>query len=60
MFVQIFRTDTVFVMVNVNHIIFLEPLKHNNGCRVILSSGNGFDSIESYETIIENIRIIQI
>ncbi len=55
MFVQIFRSTTLYVVVNVNHIVFLEP-NGQEGCTVKLSTGDSFYAVESYETIMENIN----
>ncbi len=59
MFVQIFRNDTQFVMVNVNHIMFIEPVRNQPGCRITLVNGTDFYSVEPYNTILENINIIK-
>lgn len=59
MFVQIFRNDTQFVMVNINHILFLEPVRNQPGCRVTLTNGTDFYSVEAYTTILENISNIK-
>lgn len=58
MFVQIFRNETIFVVVNINQIVYLEPVK-SGGCRVVLSNNTDFFASDDHETILENIRIAQ-
>lgn len=54
MFVQIFRSNNMFIMVNINHIVGLEPV-NNGGCTVMLSTGTSFYSMDDYNIILENI-----
>lgn len=56
MFVQIFRSKDMFIMVNVNHIVSLEPVNNGAGCTVMLSTGTSFYSVENYNAILENIN----
>lgn len=56
MFVQIFRSETMFVVINIDHIVLLEPVS-TGGCRVVLSNGTDFHASESYEVIIKNIEL---
>lgn len=56
MFVQIFRSNDMYLMVNVNHIVSIEPaIGGGNGCTIILSTGTSFYSIENYNAILNNI-----
>ena len=56
MFVQIFRDETKFIMVQVDHIIYLEPHISGKGTTVMLSHGHSFFSPENYNSILENIN----
>lgn len=56
MFVQIFRNETVFIIVNVNNILFFEPAASGVGTRVVLVNGTDFHSSEKYESILNNIQ----
>ncbi|SHF46747.1 hypothetical protein SAMN05444408_1266 [Chryseobacterium takakiae] len=56
MFVQIFRSKDVFLMVNINHIVALEPVNNGEGCTVMLNTGTSFYSVENYNAILENIN----
>lgn len=55
MFVQIFRSKDMFIMVNINHIVSIEPANNGQGCTIILSTGINFHSVEDYNTILGNI-----
>lgn len=59
MFVQIFRDETKFIMVQVEHIIYLEPHVSGKGTMIMLSHGHTFYSSENYNAIIENINILK-
>jgi len=57
MFVQIFRGNGMFIMVNINHIVSIEPNQRNAvGCTIILSTGLTFQSVDNYDTVLENIK----
>lgn len=55
MFVQIFRSKDIFLMVNINHIVSVEPIRNGGGCTIILSTGLSFHSVEDYNVVLENI-----
>ncbi len=55
MFVQIFLSVSDFVLVNVNHLVSLQP--NGGGTSIILSDGTKFHSVETYDQIIERIKL---
>lgn len=59
MFVQIFRSKDIFIMVNINQIVSIEPVNNGGGCTLILSTGVSFYSVENYNSILENISNIK-
>lgn len=57
MFVQIFTGRDMFILVNVNHVVSIEPAQRNAvGCKIILSTGLTYQSSDDYSIVLENIR----
>jgi hypothetical protein len=52
MFLKVFTSVNVFVMVNVDHIVYINPETPNRGCSIILTTGIRLNSLEDYDALL--------
>ncbi|GEM_PF-1196277 len=56
MFIKVFTSSNNFVLVNVDHIVYINPGNPNRGCSLILDTGIRLNSIEDYDVLISQIH----
>lgn len=52
MFIKVFTSVNAFVMVNVDHIVYINPGTPNRGCSLILATGIRLNSLEDYDKLL--------
>jgi len=55
MFIKVFTAPHTFVLVNVHHIVYINPSNANRGCSLILDSGIRLNSVDDYEVLLKQI-----
>ncbi|UQB69389.1 hypothetical protein [Epilithonimonas zeae] len=53
MFIKVYTSVNNFILVNVNHIVYINPSNANRGCALILDTGVRLDSIEDYDVLLQ-------
>jgi len=53
MFIKVYTSVNNFILVNVNHIVYINPSNANRGCTLILDTGVRLDSIEDYDVLLQ-------
>jgi len=56
MFIKVFTSVNAFIMVNVDHIVYINPGTPNRGCSLILATGIRLNSIEDYDKLLEQLE----
>ncbi|MBN9338188.1 MAG: hypothetical protein J0I88_10155 [Chryseobacterium sp.] len=56
MFIKVFTAPNTFVLVNVSHIVYINPGNSNRGCSLILDTGVRLNSIEDYDVLLKQIE----
>ncbi|WP_379963301.1 hypothetical protein [Epilithonimonas sp. UC225_85] len=56
MFLKVFTSVNDFVMVNIDHIVYINPSTSNRGCTLILATGVRLNSIEDYDVLLEQLN----
>ncbi|WP_312822788.1 hypothetical protein [Epilithonimonas sp.] len=51
MFIKVYTSVNNFILVNVDHIVYLNPSNSSRGCTLILDTGVRLDSIEDYDVL---------
>ncbi|GGG58876.1 hypothetical protein BXY58_2051 [Epilithonimonas arachidiradicis] len=55
MFIKVFTSVNNFVLVNVDHIAYINPGTANRGCSLILDTGIRLNSIDDYDALLAQI-----
>lgn len=53
MFIKVHTSASNFILVNVNHIVYINPSNSNRGCTIILDTGVRLDSMEDYDVLLQ-------
>ncbi|WP_312766271.1 hypothetical protein [Epilithonimonas sp.] len=53
MFIKVHTSASNFILVNVSHIVYINPSNSNRGCTIILDTGVRLDSIEDYDVLLQ-------
>jgi len=57
MFIKVFTAANTFVLVNVHHIVYINPSNANRGCSLILDTGVRLNSIDDYDVLLKQISV---
>jgi len=55
MFVKVYTSLHNFLMVNIDHIVYISPSSSNKGCTLYLDTGIRQESIEDYDVILKQL-----
>jgi hypothetical protein len=56
MFIKVYTSANAFIMVNVDHIVYINPGTPNRGCSLILATGIRLNSVEDYDKLLEQLE----
>ena len=56
MFIKVFTSVNNFILVNANHIVYINPRNANRGCTIILDTGVRLDSVEDYDVLLKQLK----
>ncbi|WP_156907026.1 hypothetical protein [Epilithonimonas caeni] len=55
MFIKVYTSKQNFLMVNIDHIVYISPGSSNRGCTVHLDTGVRLESIDDYDVLLNQL-----